>query len=120
MQELLDLANFKVRDAESELLFLTAEQREAAQRDAQDLHGLSARDRSLAREAMERYLRYEPERVARSRIKRLRGVRRPQYRLRVEGLRIFYDVGGSTVEVLAIVSKAQASEWLGQFGEAEP
>ena len=85
----------------------------------EDLHGLSARDRSLAREAMERYLRYEPERVARSRIKRLRGVRRPQYRLRVDGLRIYYDVAGSTVEVLAIVSKAQASEWLAQFGEAE-
>src|SRR3990172_12121410 len=76
-----------------------------------DLRGLSARERALAREAMERHLRYEPDRLARSRTKRLRGVSRPQYRLRAADLRIFYDVDGSTVEVLAIVSKAQASEW---------
>ena len=45
---------------------------------------------------------------------------RPQFRLRVEDLRIFYDVAGSTVEVLAVVSKSQAGEWLAQFGEVEP
>ncbi len=31
--------------------------------------------------------------------------------------RVFYDVRDSEVQVLAIVSKADASEWLGQFGE---
>jgi len=32
---------------------------------------------------------------------------------------VFYDVAGSTVEVLAIVSKPEAESWLKQFGKAE-
>jgi len=32
----------------------------------------------------------------------LRGIARPQYRLRVEEVRVFYDVSGSAVEILAI------------------
>ena len=54
-----------------------------------------------------------------SRIKRLRGLSRPQYRLRVEEVRVFYDVSGSTVEVLAIVAKPEAESWLAQFGNPE-
>jgi mRNA-degrading endonuclease RelE of RelBE toxin-antitoxin system len=46
----------------------------------------------------------------------LRGIARPQYRLRVEEVRVFYDVSGSTVEVLAIVPKPEAESWLVQFG----
>ena len=38
----------------------------------------------------------------------LRGIARPQYRLRVEEIRVFYDVSGATVEVLAIVLKPEA------------
>lgn len=85
----------------------------------EDLRRLSAFERAAARDAMERHLRHEPTRVSRSRIKRLRGVSRPQYRLRGEDLRVFYDVSGTTVEELAIESKGQAGEWLAQFGEAE-
>lgn len=51
-----------------------------------------------------------------SRIKRLRGITRPQYRLRVGEVRVFYDVSGSTVEVLAIVPKPEVESWLAQFG----
>lgn len=36
-----------------------------------------------------------------------RGIGRPQYRLRVEEVRVFYDVSGSTVEVLAIAPKSE-------------
>jgi len=32
---------------------------------------------------------------------------RPQYRLRVGEVRVFYDVSGATVEVLAIVAKSE-------------
>jgi mRNA-degrading endonuclease RelE of RelBE toxin-antitoxin system len=46
----------------------------------------------------------------------LRGIARPQYRLRVEDVRVFYDVSGSNVEVLAIVPKPEAESWLAQFG----
>ena len=55
----------------------------------------------------------------RSRIKRLRGMRRPQYRLRVDDIRVFYDVSGSTIEVLAIVPKLEAESWLKTFGKPE-
>jgi mRNA interferase RelE/StbE len=56
---------------------------------------------------------------ARSRIKRLRGVRRPQYRLRVDEVRVFYDISGTTVEVLAIVAKSEAEAWLAMFASPE-
>lgn len=56
---------------------------------------------------------------SRSRIKRLRGLSRPQYRLRVGEIRIFYDVSAESVEVLAIVPKSEAAIWLEQFGKPE-
>jgi mRNA-degrading endonuclease RelE of RelBE toxin-antitoxin system len=85
----------------------------------EDLRGLPANVRATVRAALERHLRHEPEKTSRSRIKRLRGLLRPQYRLRVEGVRIFYDVSGTTVEVLAIVRKSEADSWLAQFGNPE-
>ncbi len=78
-----------------------------------------ARVRAEIRAALETRLRHEPEKVSRSRIKRLRGLRQPQYRLRVGELRIFYDVTDRTVEVLAIVSKEEAGTWLAQFANPE-
>jgi mRNA-degrading endonuclease RelE of RelBE toxin-antitoxin system len=53
-------------------------------------------------------------RLSKSRIKRLRGVDRPQYRLRVNEVRVFYDVTETAVEVLAIVPKEQAEAWLAE------
>jgi mRNA interferase RelE/StbE len=61
-------------------------------------------------------LRHEPTRVSKSRIKRLRGVSRPQYRLWVGEVRVFYDVTHETVEILAVVTKAQAARWLDDHG----
>jgi mRNA interferase RelE/StbE len=69
--------------------------------------------------ALETHLRHEPEKTSRSRIKRLQGLRRPQYRLRVGDIRVFYDFSGTTVEVLAIVAKSEAESWLAQFGNPE-
>jgi len=34
-------------------------------------------------------------------------------------VRVFYDVVGSSVEVLAIVNKSEAESWLDQFGSPE-
>jgi mRNA interferase RelE/StbE len=85
----------------------------------QDLKRLSARNRSIVRSAMERHLRHDPERTSKSRIKRLRGISRPQYRLRVDEIRVFYDVVGQDVEVLAIVPKSKAAAWLEEMGEVE-
>ncbi|OCK57835.1 type II toxin-antitoxin system RelE/ParE family toxin [Bradyrhizobium sp. LMTR 3] len=82
----------------------------------EDLKRLTANVRATVRTALETHLRHEPEKASRSRIKRLRGLRHPQYRLRVDEIRVFYDVSGTTVEVLAIVAKSEAESWLAQFG----
>jgi mRNA interferase RelE/StbE len=63
--------------------------------------------------------RHEPRKTSRSRIKPLRGLRQPEYRLRVGDVRVFYDVSGATVEVLAIVAKSEADSWLARFGSTE-
>ena len=82
----------------------------------EDLRRLKANERSAVKEALETHLRHEPTKTSRSRIKRLRGMARPQYRLRAEEVRVFYDVSGSAVEILAIVPKPEAESWLAQFG----
>ncbi len=58
--------------------------------------------------------------ISKSRIKRLRGLSRPQFRLRVDDTRVFYDVTDQAVEILAIVSKAEAERWLESEGEPAP
>jgi mRNA interferase RelE/StbE len=85
----------------------------------EDLRRLTANVRATVRIALETHLRHEPEKTSRSRIKRLRGMLRPQYRLRVGDVRVFYDVSRTTVEVLAIVTKSEAEAWLAQFGNPE-
>jgi mRNA interferase RelE/StbE len=81
------------------------------------LEALPARLRTTIRTALETHLRHEPARTSRSRIKRLRGMRQPEYRLRVGEVRVFYDIIGLTVEILAIVAKSEAERWLNQYGE---
>jgi mRNA-degrading endonuclease RelE of RelBE toxin-antitoxin system len=83
----------------------------------QDLKRLSARDRFIVKETIETHLRYEPGRMSKNRIKKLRGISRPQYRLRVGEIRVFYDVTGQAVEVLAIIPKSKATAWLQEMGD---
>jgi mRNA interferase RelE/StbE len=85
----------------------------------EDLSRLKADIRATVRTALEIHLRHNPEKASRSRIKRLRGLLRPQYRLRVDEVRVFYDVSGTTVEILAIVAKSEAESWLAQFASRE-
>ena len=85
----------------------------------EDLHSLPAAARPDVKRALETHLRNEPTKLSRSRIKRLRGISRPQYRLRVNEIRVFYDVVGKSVEVLAIVEKPETSSWLAKFGNPE-
>jgi mRNA interferase RelE/StbE len=84
----------------------------------EDLRRLRANIRSAVRDALETHLRYTPTKTSKSRIKRLRGLSRPQFRLRVGDVRVFYDVTEAAVEILAIVPKSQAATWLEQTGEA--
>ncbi len=90
---------------------------ELAPEAVQDLKRLRPNLRAHVTDAMETHLRYEPTRTSRSRIKRLRGLSKPQYRLRVDAIRVFYDVSKRKVEVLAIVMKTDASAWLAKAGE---
>ena len=84
---------------------------------ARDYRDLDAHARGVVRDAIEAHLRHQPTRTSKSRIKRLRGLSRPQYRLRVGDLRVFYDVTESTVQILAVVAKLLAHEWLERRGE---
>jgi len=54
--------------------------------------------------------------VSKSRIKRLRGLSQPQYRLRVGEVRGFYGVTREAVEIHAIVTKAEAARSLAERG----
>jgi mRNA-degrading endonuclease RelE of RelBE toxin-antitoxin system len=85
----------------------------------EDFRRLKANLRAELRDALETHLRHEPKKTSRSRIKRLRGLRQPQYRLRVGDIHVFYDVSGETVEILAIMMKSEADVWLTQFGSPE-
>ena len=82
-----------------------------------DLEKLRANLRAQVRDAIERHLRNRPTRTSKARIKRLRGVSRPQFRLRVHDVRVFYDVVETEVHVLAIVAKEQAEDWLREVGK---
>lgn len=84
-----------------------------------DLKSLKPNVRSQVRDAIEKHLRHEPTKESRSRIKKLRGLRRPGYRLRVGDIRVFYDVREAQVEVLAILSKEGVNRWLENAAERE-
>lgn len=83
----------------------------------EDYRGLKASIRAVVRDAIERHLRFAPTRTSKSRIKRLRGISRPQFRLRVGEVRVFYDVTEAQVEILAIVPKSEAGRWLERGGK---
>ena len=82
---------------------------EFAPQAVQDYRDLDAHVRGGVRDAIEIHLRHQPTKTSKSRIKRLRGVSRPQFRLRVGDIRVFYDVSETAVEILAI--------WLERCGE---
>jgi mRNA-degrading endonuclease RelE of RelBE toxin-antitoxin system len=83
---------------------------------ADSLQRMDAHTRAAVRDALEVHLRYEPTKLSRSRIKRLRGLAQPQYRLRVDEIRVFYDVSEARVEILAILSKLEVDAWLQERG----
>ena len=77
---------------------------------------MRAFDRTAAISAIETHLAHEPQKESRSRIKRLRGLRKPQYRLRVGQWRVYYDVAENEVLVLDIVHKPATYQYLKEKG----
>ena len=84
---------------------------------SEEFQRLRAHIRAGVRDALETHLRFEPTTSRKRRIKRLRTMNRPQYRLRVDEVRIYYDVTEDSVEVLTIVAKSEAQAWLEEKGE---
>ena len=83
-----------------------------------DMRRLSSYVLAAIRTAVETHLRHEPTKLSKSRIKRLRGLSQPQYRLRVNHVRVFYDVEDGEVQILAVLDKTDAEAWL--FREGVP
>jgi mRNA-degrading endonuclease RelE of RelBE toxin-antitoxin system len=77
---------------------------------------MDARHRAIVAKGLKDYLEHEPMKLSRSRIKQLRDMDQPQYRLRLDPYRVFYDVAGQTVVVLAIVPKEETAGWLEIYG----
>ncbi len=83
----------------------------------EDLHRLKTNIRTAIRDGIEKHLRHQPLKTSKSRMKKLQGISRPQFRLRTDEVRVFYDVNEGTVEILAIIPKSETQEWLKQYGE---
>ncbi len=80
----------------------------------EDFKGFSGGLRGTIKKAIETHLRHAPERISKSRIKRLRDLRQPQYRLRIDQIRVFYDVDSDAhrVAVLRILPKLETYQYL--------
>ena len=50
----------------------------------------------------------------------LRSPARPPFRLRVNDIGVFYDITEKEVQILAIVTKAEAEAWLSAHRETAP
>ena len=77
---------------------------------------LDARRQTSVKAAIECHLRHEPAKISKSRIKRLRELDHPQFRLRVDDCRVYYDIEAQTVVVLAILLKDETETWLLHYG----
>ena len=82
----------------------------------EDFSALDARWRAMVRDAIRIHLTNEPTKQSRSRIKRLRNMRHPQFRLMVGEIRVFYDVRETDVVIIAIMSKQKTIQWLKEHG----
>ena len=84
---------------------------EAAESDLDRIHAFH---RGEILDAIDAYLRHEPTRESRARIKRLELLDSPAYRLRVGDYRVFYDVDeiSGEVVVLRVLSKEESLVYL--------
>ena len=60
---------------------------------------------------MEKHLGSEPMKESKSRIKRLKGISDPDYRLRVGNYRVFYNVTEGRVDVLRVMHKDETHKY---------
>jgi mRNA-degrading endonuclease RelE of RelBE toxin-antitoxin system len=87
----------------------------------EDLEGIRPFYRNQILDAIELHLGHTPTQISRSRIKRLRSVESPAYRLRVGEFRVFYDVDEEqrVVMVLRVLSKEQSLQYLREANDED-
>ena len=86
-----------------------------------DLDTLQPFYRSQILDAIEQHFHHAPTQVSHARIKRLRSVTSPAYRLRVGEYRVFYDVGREqqVVTILRVLSKERSLQYLAEIEGGE-
>jgi len=85
-----------------------------------DLRCLPKRDQVKVLDKIEVHLTHQPTLQSKSRIKRLRQGTFPPYRLRVDEVRVYYDVheDDQVVIVYGIVRKEKSADWLDSKSES--
>ena len=83
----------------------------------EDFDLLDARQRAKVRDALTIHLTHEPAKQSKSRIKKLRDLTYPQFRLRVDDVRVFYNVKGNDVVIIGVMQKERSIQWLDEHGE---
>lgn len=81
-----------------------------------DLWGLRAHDRAKVLGRIHEILSTNPTLEGKSRIKRLRETERPQFRLRVDRLRVLYGVRENKVLIIRVLLKDRVWEYLRELG----
>lgn len=78
-----------------------------------DMDKLRKYDAAMVANGMENHLSRNPTKESKSRIKRLRGISDPDYRLRIGDYRVFYNVDRTElrVDVLRVLSKDQTQKY---------
>jgi len=79
----------------------------------EDLKGLRAADRATVLDQIEQVLTVNPKLESKARVKLLRQPAPTTYRLRVDEVRVFYNVGESHVDIVRILSKDASLKYLG-------
>ena len=84
-----------------------------------DMDALRKFDATQIADAMQKHLQDEPTKETKSRIRRLRGITNPDYRLRVGQYRVFYtvDVETKTVVILRVMHKDQTKAYYEELEE---
>ncbi len=84
-----------------------------------DMDRLRKYDAAAIADGMERFLGDHPTRESGSRIKRLRGMSNPDFRLRLDEYRVFYNVNAEEhrVDILRILHKDETADY---YKEAKP
>ncbi len=85
----------------------------------EDLDRIRRYDAAMIADGIEMFLAARPMRESRSRIKRLRGLRNPDYRLRLGDYRVFYNVheAEGLVYVLRILHKNETQRYYEEVGQ---